>query len=420
MRSPDYSQLENKKIICLDMKSFYASVETSLRGWDPFEVPLAVVGDANRSGAVVLAATPALKEKYNIRTADRLYQIPENDEIIIVEAQMELYLNKSAAITEFLSNFVSPEDIQIYSVDESWINLTPYCHSIKKAVQLSYKIKKHIFKKFDLYTSIGMGPNMFLAKAAMDIEGKKSGFAFWDYKDVQAKLWPVEIKKCWGIGSKMEKKLKKIGVFTIGDLAKLPPDYLEKKFGIIGRQLYDHSWGVCRSELDSLSSNIEKSIGRGITLYRDYKKKEEIEIVIFELAEIISERAVENKFVGRTVSLSLSYSYKENTAGFSRQRTLEKPIFLTQDIFNTACMLLKENYRKGFSVRKIRLNMSNLTDVNKFNEDLFQKKEKHMVINRLKYQLNQRFNYQSLFYGLSLKKGSIYNRIHSTIGGHKK
>jgi len=64
--------------------------------------------------------------------------------------------------------------------------------------------------------------------------------------------------------------------------------------------------------------------------------------------------------------------------------------------------------------------MSNLTDVNKFNEDLFQKNEKHMVINRLKYQLNQRFNYQSLFYGLSLKKGSIYNRIHSTIGGHKK
>lgn len=259
----DYSQFKNKKIICLDMKSFYASIEASRRGYDPFEIPLAVVGDVNRDGAVVLAATPALKSKYDIKTADRLYQIPKNKEIIIVEAQMELYINKSVDITEFLSNFVSPKDIQIYSVDESWLDLTSYCASTEQAIKLSYKIKKSILEKFNLYTSVGMGPNMFLAKVAMDIEGKKIGFAFWDYKDVQKKLWPVKIRKCWGIGSKTEKKLKKIGVFTVGDLAQLPPKYLENEFGILGRQLYDHSWGICRSEPGDLISDIKKKYRQG-------------------------------------------------------------------------------------------------------------------------------------------------------------
>ena len=100
----DYEQLPDNKILCVDMRSFFASVEAVERGWDPLEVCLAVVGDKSRPGSVVLAASPALKEKYNIKTGSRLYEIPEKKEIKIVEARMGLYLQRSLQITLLLGN----------------------------------------------------------------------------------------------------------------------------------------------------------------------------------------------------------------------------------------------------------------------------------------------------------------------------
>src|SRR6056297_1670611 len=109
----DYSEFPDNNILCVDMKSFYASIEAVDRNLDPWEVPIAVIGNKQKKGGVVLAATPAMKDKFNIGTANRVYQIPDNTEIIMVEARMGLYLQVSMEITCLFNDFVPLDSIQV-------------------------------------------------------------------------------------------------------------------------------------------------------------------------------------------------------------------------------------------------------------------------------------------------------------------
>jgi DNA polymerase V len=416
---PDYSDAPNDNILCIDMKSFYASIESVKRGLHPLKSYLAVVGDKKRSGSVVLAASTALKEKYGIKTGSRLYEIPDNEEIIIAEANMQLYLDTSMQITELFNSYLPLDAIHIYSIDEAWLNLNGTSAKYGTPETTAKKIKKDIWDKFHLLCSMGIAPNMFLAKVAMDIEGKKTGLTTWKYEDVPDKLWPLKLSKCWGIGSRIEKKLNTVGVYNIGQLAHLPLDYLENKFGIMGNQLYYHAWGIDYSKLEGHYNDRPKNIGRGITLLRDYNNPEEIKTVIFNLAEEVAKRVRKNALSGKTVSLSIGYSKNENSAGFSRQSTLEKASILTEDIYQAAVSLFEKHY-KGETVRKVSLSLGNFTENEKTQLNLFDDNYKKVKISRVRDELAGKMGHDVLYYARNLSSGSIKKKIDSTIGGHKK
>ena len=401
------------------MKSFYASIEAAERGLDPWEDCLAVVGDKRREGGVVLAATPALKEKYHIGTANRVYQIPESSEIKIVEARMGLYLDRSMEITRIFNQYVPLDSIHVYSVDESWLDLDGTEKLYGDKMKAAAEIKQRLLEEYDLSCSMAVGPNMFLAKVAMDVEGKKKGLVEWTYEDVPDKLWPLSLKECWGIGSRLAHRFAKIGVKTVGDLAHLSLNYLEKKFGVMGNQLYYHAWGVDLSRLEGHYQDAPRNIGRGITLYRDYSEKEEIKTVIFELSEVVARRARQGNMAGRTINLSLGYSREESKGGFHRQRSIEGHTNLVFDIYQT-CLELFHEFYSGERVRKVSVSLSNLTSDKALQLNLFKNKDKEAQLNYLKDQLQDKFDYKALFYGRSLKEGSIRERINTTIGGHKK
>lgn len=413
----DYKQLPNNKILCVDMKSFFASVEAVDHGWDPLKVCLAVVGDQNRPGAVVLAASPALKEKYNIRTGNRLYEIPENREIKIVNARMGLYLKRSLEITLLFKGFVPLDAIHVYSIDESWLKLDGTERLLGDEWKVARMIKEKIKSNFGLPSSMGLGPNMFLAKVAMDVEGKKKGLVEWKYDDVREKLWPVPIKDCWGIGSRMSKWFKKISVNTIGDLAQLPLELLEEKFGIIGNQLYYHAWGVDLSKVEGHYADKQKALGRGITLFKDYSDREEIKTVIFELAEEVAKRARNKNLAGKTVVLGIGYSKNEKDGGFHLQRTRQEYTNLTSDIYRLALDLFNENYQ-GQLVRKVSMALANLAPSLSIQLSLFEDKSQEINLSQVKDTLQDRFGYKALFFGKSLRSGSVRERIKTTIGGH--
>src|SRR5690625_2420219 len=115
----DYSVFPNRHILCIDMKSFYASCAALAEGLNPLTDRLAVVADLNRRGSVVLAATPRLKKEFGIRTGSRLFEIPKNEQIITVSAQMNLYLQISTEISRLFNKYVPKEAIHTYSVDRS-------------------------------------------------------------------------------------------------------------------------------------------------------------------------------------------------------------------------------------------------------------------------------------------------------------
>ncbi len=418
VKPADYDNLPHQNILCVDMQSFFASIEAVSRGLDPVETPLAVLGDKKRSGSVVLAASPALKKRYSIKTADRFYQIPDDPKIKLVEARMGLYVKISLEITKLFNNYVPLNAIHVYSIDESWIKLDGTERLFGDKWKVARMIKKDLLQKYGLNCSMALGPNMFLAKVAMDNEGKKIGLVEWTYDDVEDKLWPLPLKKCWGIGGRLAKHFNKLGVKTVGDLAHLPLEYLENKFGVMGTQLYYHAWGVDLSKVEGHYLDERKNLGRGITLYSDYEDIEKIKTVIFELAEEVGKRARKRNLTGKTISLGLVYSREELEGGFHVQRTIDTHTNLTTVIFDTAVVLLNENYR-GQAVRKVRVSLGNFSNKANMQLNIFDNRAREIELMKVKDKLQDKYGYQALYYGRSTKPGSIKERIKTTIGGHK-
>ncbi len=413
-----YDRMPRREIVCLDMKSFYASVEAVERGLDPFRRMLAVVGSRERKGSVILAASPALKEKYNIGTGDRHRDLPPDDEITVVEPRMALYIDRSVAITELLTEFAPIDDIFTYSIDESWVDLTDVPLDGKSFRARARHIQHEIYRRFNLVASLGLGPNMFLSKVAMDIEGKKSGLAHWQYEDVPEKLWPVPLSDCWGIGRRLENRLNQYGIRQVGDIARLDPEFMERKLGAVGEQIYQHAWGIDFSRPSGFFDDRVKSIGRGITLFEDFCSARRLMTVIFNLCEEIAFRARRQGLAGRTVSLSLSYSYEHSSSGFRVQRTRDYAFNLEQKIAEVCRELLQENY-SGAPVRKVSVTLGNLQAADSIQLDLFSDSDRRQQLALARDEIRKKFGPQALSFGISHCEKELRCRIKGNIGGHK-
>src|SRR5690606_26783631 len=186
---------------------------------------------------IVLAASPRLKKEYGIKTGSRLFEIPKDPRIHLIEPKMATYLRVSTEITRLFNRYVPKEAIHIYSVDESFLQVDGTDVLWGDVLEIAKKIKDELMREFQLTCAIGIGPNMLMAKLALDLEAKHKGIALWTYEDVPKKLWPVSpLSEMWGIGRRLEKRLNSMGIFTVGQLAQSDLDKLEKKFGIMGNQ----------------------------------------------------------------------------------------------------------------------------------------------------------------------------------------
>ena len=214
--------LPNKKIACLDMRSFYASCAAAMEGLDVMEVPIAIIGDLKRKGGVVLAASPPLKKKFGITTGMRLYEIPDDPSIRLIEPKMQFYIDVSMELTKLLNRYVPKEAIHVYSIDESFVDFTGTEKLWGPLENLIFRVQDELYRQFELRSACGLGPNMLLSKLALDLEAKKTGIAHWAYEDVPEKLWPVApLHKMWGIGKRVERTLEDMGIYSVGDIAHL-------------------------------------------------------------------------------------------------------------------------------------------------------------------------------------------------------
>ena len=263
-----------RNIMCIDLKSFFASCECIERGLDPFKVPLVVANPKQGNGAITLAVTPYLK-KQGVGSRTRLYDIPPNIKYTIVPPRMKLYIEKSKEVVGIYLDYVAKEDLHVYSIDECFLDVTDYLKLYKKT---DYELAEEILKKVESTTGLtatcGIGPNLLLAKVAMDTEAKKykNGIAKWKYEDIPNKLWPITpLSKMWGIGSRMEKNLNNLGIYKIEDLAKYDVNKLKDKFGVMGLELWNHANGIDLSRIaDFKVIAKDKSYSHSQVLFKDY------------------------------------------------------------------------------------------------------------------------------------------------------
>ena len=273
--------MKKRVIAVIDLKAFYSYVECLDRGLDPWKEPLVVADKDRGTNTIVLSVSPFLK-KQGIPSRCRIKELPKKYNYIYAVPRMERYLEKSAEVIDVLYHFVAEEDVHVYSIDEAFVDLTSYLKYYNKTpLQMVTTIINQIKEETGLQATAGIGDNFFLAKIALDIYAKKerNGIAKVGINDVKEKLWPITpLNKVWSIGSRMEARLNKIGLFTVKDIALSNLAYLRDKFGVIGEQLWRHANGIDEADTPtataprgfhyncSILSNILQYVGHTISL----------------------------------------------------------------------------------------------------------------------------------------------------------
>ena len=419
----NYDKLPKRNIIAIDMKSFFASCECVERGLDPFTYPL-VVAEPNRNGAITLAVTPYLKEK-GVPSRTRIFEIPKNIKFETVPPRMSLYIKKSREIVSIFKEFVSSEDIHVYSVDESFLDVTNYLKMYNMTdYELAKKIMKTIKNKTGLTSTAGIGPNMLIAKVAMDIEAKhnKDNIAKWTYDDIEDKFYPITpLSKFWGIGKRMEKRLNSMGIKKIGDLAAYDKKKLVSKFGVIGEELWNHSNGIDLARINDFNARPrDKSYGQSQVLFKDYDE-ENIGIIIKEIIEGLTRRLRKNNKQTSVVGFGIRYS-KSYGGGFYHSRKLISPTDNTNEIFDL-CMSMFNKFYEDFPIRGVSINLGGLVNNNSKQLSLFEKQEesfKNDNINHTVDDIKEKYGRNSIIKASNLLKDSTAIERNKKIGGHSK
>ena len=413
----------HRTIMCIDLKSFYASVECALLGLDPFKTALVVADYARGGGSIVLAVSPYLK-KFGVPGRCRIYELPTNIKIIFQKPRMEKYLEYSTKIVEIYLRFVSEEDMYVYSIDEVFLDLTEYMNFYKKTdVEIAKMIMAEIYKETKVYSTCGIGPNMLMAKLALDIESKHSPdfIAKWEYKDLPEKLWKVTpLSEMWGIGRNMEAHLNKMGMYKIGDIANSDVKRLKRKFGVIGEELYYHTHGIDSSLIQEKNNikPIAKSYGTGQTLFQDYYPPDVYQIVL-ELVDDVSRRLRLSKKKAKTIHFGIGYS-KESGGGFSRQISLDQPTSSESEIYKVCLHLFNEFYERE-PIRRVHVSVTNLVDQSEIQVSLFEdinrvvkEAEVFSALDEIKF----KFGKNAVNRASSELKASTVKSRNDMIGGH--
>ena len=411
-----------RNIMCIDLKSFFASCECVERGLDPFKVPLVVANKKQGNGAITLAVTPALKKK-GIPGRVRLYDIPQNIKYEIVPPRMKLYIEKSKQVVSIYLDYVAPEDLHIYSIDECFLDVTDYLKLYKKTdYELAEEILKTVEEKTGLTATCGIGPNLLLAKVAMDTEAKKykNGIAKWTYDDVEKKLWSITpLSKMWGIGPRMEKKLNILNIYTIGELAHYDKNILKDKFGVMGQELWNHANGIDLSKISDFKvTPKDKSYSHSQVLFKDYDGNN-VKLIIAEMVDVICARLRASGKESRVIGFGIGYS-KDVDGGFYHSIKLETSTDSPREITNI-CFLIFDRYYNNLPIRKVSISCGGLTKKSGVQLNLFdsiENKNEEVKVNTAMDEIKSKFGKNSIVKASSLLPDSTAIARNEKIGGH--
>ena len=358
--------MSEKFYLCIDLKSFYASVECIERGLDPLKTNLVVADESRTEKTICLAVSPSLKA-YKIPGRARLFEVLQKveeinktrlkkapghkfrassyfaDELkkdssleldfITAPPRMAYYMQYSTEIYKIYLKYISPEDIHVYSIDEVFIDISAYLKTYGKTPrQMAEMLIHDVFCSTGITATAGIGTNMYLAKIAMDIWAKHMPpdrygvrIAELDEMSYREQLWAHRpLTDFWRVGRGYAKKLEAVGIYTMGDIARCsigkPNEYyneelLYRMFGINAELLIDHAWGwePCRMQDIKAYRPETNSICSGQVLQRPYSF-EKARLVAREMAEAVALDLLEKKLVTDQLTLTVGYDI-ENTAG---------------------------------------------------------------------------------------------------------
>ena len=342
----------NRLYMCIDLKSFYASVECRERNLDPIKTNLVVADNSRTEKTICLAVSPSLKE-YGIKGRARLFEVVKKvkdinykrericnykfkgsscniEEIksnkyikmdfIIAKPRMRLYMQYSKDIYNIYLKYLSKDDVFSYSIDEVFCDITPYLNYYNlSALEFATMVIKKIYDETGITATAGIGTNLYLAKVAMDIESKHTEpnsdgvrIAYLDILTYRKKLWNhMPITDFWRIGKGYKKKLEAYNIYTMGDVARISinnEDLLYKIFGVNAELLIDHAWGYEPCTIKDIKEYkpTTSSISKGQVLHSPYTF-EKAKIVFLEMLEDLALDLVARDLVAEKLVITIGY-----------------------------------------------------------------------------------------------------------------
>ncbi len=404
-------------ILLVDIQSFYASVE---KAYHPEfkNRPLVVSGDPERRSGIILAACPIAKS-YGIETAASLWEAKQAcPEVVIIRPRMELYLQTSLYITEILERFT--DLVEPYSIDEQFLDVNGSERLFGDAEQISIQIQQMIQAEVGVYARVGIGPNKVLSKMACDNFAKKNkqGIFTLDVDNIKDKLWSLPVGKCFGVGRRMERNFQRIGITTIGELAQYPLPKLKKLWGVNGHVLWMTANGMDLSPvIRSSFVGQQKAIGHHMTLPRDYRTSEEIEVILLELCEEVCRRVRRHHLAGDTIHIGCRGADFQFPTGFSRQQKLRTAQSETMPIFQSARELFYRHW-DGSPIRSLGVSLGQLRPDSPTQLSLFEDRNKQRALGSVMDQLKERFGPTSILWAASLTSAGQALERAKKIGGH--
>lgn len=429
------TNLQQPTYVCIDLKSFYASVECVERGYDPFDVNLVVADQQRTDKTICLAVSPALKT-FGVPGRIRLFEVKQRVkqlnnqrlacnnykpftakscclsqlnananlqlDFVVAPPRMALYMQYSTLIYSIYLKYVAKEDIHVYSIDEVFMDVTHYLDTYKlSAQQLAKKIIKDVLATTGITATVGIGTNMYLAKVAMDIVAKHVDadsdgvrIATLDEQSYRKELWShTPLTDFWRVGKGYATKLARIGCRTMGDIARLSTwneDVLYKLFGVNAELLIDHAWGYEPTTIALIKSYkpTSHSLSSGQVLHSPYDY-DSAKLVAKEMADQLSLDLAEKKMYTDCLWLTIGYDVDNDLANYDgvvvtdylgRQMPkpshglthLAKRTCSTKQIVARIAQLYDDICNKNLLVRRINVACSTFDQSEKTEKAIFQ------------------------------------------------
>ena len=319
-KNPARKRPGEKVYFCVDLKSFYASVECVDHGWNPFEKNLVVADPDRTEKTICLAVSPALKA-LGVPGRCRVFQLPKNIDYYMAKPRMKRYMEVSSQIYSIYLRWVSPQDVHVYSIDECFIDATPYLALYDMdARTFAQTLIDAIFKETGICATAGVGTNLFLAKVALDITAKhdSNNIGFLNETLFKQEIWfHHPITDIWNIGPGIARRLAKYGVYDLAGVCAMKEATLYKEFGVNAEYLIDHAWGQEACTIEEIHSYVPEghSLVNGQVLPCDYTR-EETRMVMHEMVDASILELIQKKLVAESISLSIGYAKSNQNESF--------------------------------------------------------------------------------------------------------
>ena len=413
--------------ICIDLKSFYASVECVERKWDPMRTNLVVADPERSEKTICLAVSPSMKQ-LGVRNRCRVFEIPSHIQYTMATPRMKLYIDYAAEIYSVYLKYIAKEDIHVYSIDEVFMDVTDYLEMYRMtAKELGVTIMRDIHRTTKgIVSTCGIGTNLYLAKVALDITAKhaKDNIGILDEESYQKNLWNHKpLTDFWRVGAGTARRLEHYGIFTMKDITEASEDLLYKILGIDAELLIDHAWGRETTTIQDIKAYKPKQncLTSGQVLPYDYSH-EACKLIVKEMADLLCLDLVDKGLVTESVSLYLGYSNalaKEPARGTI---ALHSATNSARQILPQVEQLYERITDAGTPIRRVNLTYNHVVDEVYQQYDLFAdpaELERERRMQKAMLSIKKKYGKNAILKGMNLEEGATTMERNRQIGGHK-